>query len=671
MSNVANVLRDLGREGELFGIKTLPSARKEEFAAAAIAAAANTLVLTNVSSLLCRQTGQWVVPTAQAERDRQWDDRSERYGVLNVSAIESAARFAGWVKAAVEDTHCWEAQTALRLLLPVPQRGVGSAGNNAEWLLPLMQFVRSPRTMTWEEVKGLRRAINSPLNGVALAANGFSRKWLGLLGRLNRFAADALICWLLGRGYGSLNGLEIVWVEGGLAWRDVPWALVARVKGAHGARRALASIPEDWRKDQMRDSIARHEFRAGAGFWSKELFEKFQQKRVKPADLRVLFEGVPGQDLSQGGLGLAVVRLLALFTASQAAEYVRNQFPDTTSSDVHDAGQFDFPEGGGWTRAAWVSILATGKISAKALIFAADVEEHLGRAPASAEEVELVMSQMSLGALSDNAVATYAHATGYTMSASVAKDYVEFFDKNPNKRGSNVPSPVVPKDGEYRLVQLDSNDMSQVWAGELTDCCQHLHNAGRSCAAHAWTSPDSAIWAVFKGRSMIAQSWVWRADDTLVVDSLEALRNVNKARVLALMEKAIQDVVGHRRLCVSTVVVADTSAGITRHLAKSNAEKRHYEAPTSYSDARYGAFVHAEVEPVTVEVTFPVSSGLATCGCCEVECQVCGVTFQDIPEDVNVLMNGSDVFCEHCNAEVHPDCEVCPSCGENISEWVD
>jgi uncharacterized OB-fold protein len=38
---------------------------------------------------------------------------------------------------------------------------------------------------------------------------------------------------------------------------------------------------------------------------------------------------------------------------------------------------------------------------------------------------------------------------------------------------------------------------------------------------------------------------------------------------------------------------------------------------------------------------------------------------------VNELMEGSDVFCEYCNAEVHPDCEICPSCGANISEWVE
>ena len=38
---------------------------------------------------------------------------------------------------------------------------------------------------------------------------------------------------------------------------------------------------------------------------------------------------------------------------------------------------------------------------------------------------------------------------------------------------------------------------------------------------------------------------------------------------------------------------------------------------------------------------------------------------------VNELLPGSGVFCEHCDAEVHPDCEVCPACGRDISAWVD
>jgi uncharacterized OB-fold protein len=37
----------------------------------------------------------------------------------------------------------------------------------------------------------------------------------------------------------------------------------------------------------------------------------------------------------------------------------------------------------------------------------------------------------------------------------------------------------------------------------------------------------------------------------------------------------------------------------------------------------------------------------------------------------NELMEGSGVFCEFCEAEVHPDCEICPSCGQDIAEWVD
>lgn len=40
------------------------------------------------------------------------------------------------------------------------------------------------------------------------------------------------------------------------------------------------------------------------------------------------------------------------------------------------------------------------------------------------------------------------------------------------------------------------------------------------------------------------------------------------------------------------------------------------------------------------------------------------------PIHANVLLNGSGVVCEFCNAEVHPDAVICPSCSADIAEWI-
>lgn len=213
--------------------------------------------------------------------------------------------------------------------------------------------------------------------------------------------------------------------------------------------------------------------------------------------------------------------------------------------------------------------------------------------------------------------------------------------------------------GEYSLKKLDANDTRQLTAGRLTDCCQHLEGAGAACAQAAWTSGGSGVYAVFKGERMVAQTFAWRASDgSLVFDSIEALRDVNRAAVLPLFAQSAAAVLG--RLGVTRVLVGVTNYGITREFTGLLSETRKVETPDcvfhlGYSDAREGCWIVCEVETsARSAANFEYPSSVV----------------HPLPE-VNQLMGGSGVLCEHCGVEVHPACVICPNCGEDISEWVD
>ena len=232
---------------------------------------------------------------------------------------------------------------------------------------------------------------------------------------------------------------------------------------------------------------------------------------------------------------------------------------------------------------------------------------------------------------------------------------------NPPKNFEMCPD-VLLREGEYRLVKLDSADTRQLTAGRLTDCCQHLRGAGAACAVLAWTSPACAIYAVFKGGRMVAQTFAWRGEDgSLVFDSIESLRNINKEAVLPLFAQAAEKLLDE--LGVTRVLVGINGHGITREFSSLYA-RTSVKTPTplvklGYSDASGGCKVVCEaiiMPPIDGEEPDPVVDY--------------GPALNGVQDSANDLMEDSGVFCEHCGVEVHPACEVCPACGMDISEWV-
>lgn len=137
-----------------------------------------------------------------------------------------------------------------------------------------------------------------------------------------------------------------------------------------------------------------------------------------------------------------------------------------------------------------------------------------------------------------------------------------FITKKPHKHFEACPGVEVAHEG-YTLSKLAYDDPTQLTAGRLVHCCQHLGGEARDCAEKAWTSWWCAIYAAYKGERMVAQTFAWRAlDGTLVFDSIEALSNVNSKALAQLFAMAAKRLVG--RLGVTSVMVGINGHGITK-----------------------------------------------------------------------------------------------------------
>jgi hypothetical protein len=327
---------------------------------------------------------------------------------------------------------------------------------------------------------------------------------------------------------------------------------------------------------------------------------------------------------------------------------------------LHNAGQFTLPARGPsgtaeWNRRGWAGLASRFPEQIRKWLGVADVIEHeLGRVPNDLAEVREVAGRVP--GLVDRAF-------GIALSKAERAAYERLWASTP-KQFIGIPAPGGSggiKMGGLRLVQLAYNDPLQPLAGRLVNCCQHLHGAAASCARQAWSEGNAAIWAAFEADRMVAQAFVWRsrAGNAIVLDSVEAL--ARRQAIADIFLAAAKAAVG--RLGVRRVYVGDNGFGVSDMLTDAKPEP----APEcafrlSYTDARSVRLVCEE------EVRQPVP-GKALRKAMARAIAEAQHERQALP--VNELMEGSGVFCEFCEAEVHPECEICPSCGQDIAEWVD
>jgi hypothetical protein len=116
---------------------------------------------------------------------------------------------------------------------------------------------------------------------------------------------------------------------------------------------------------------------------------------------------------------------------------------------------------------------------------------------------------------------------------------------------------------------MDEEDKRGPFLGLYTDCCQHLHNAGSSCAKAGYKNPDSGFYVIEKDGQIVAQSWVW-VDTTgkyLVLDSIEGLGSVSIESISELLRKGIKYLIDTNPFGIEKVLVGKTSYGLTEDIA--------------------------------------------------------------------------------------------------------
>lgn len=189
-------------------------------------------------------------------------------------------------------------------------------------------------------------------------------------------------------------------------------------------------------------------------------------------------------------------------------------------------------------------------------------EAEYGRMPSGRREFESFVAQNRYEEVTDKTVASIAAELG--LDQEEFEDYQKFFKKNPPKNATMLPG-VEVSEGEYTFRKLDDHDKVGPFLGLLTDCCQHLHNAGSSCAKAGWRDPESGFYVVEKNGNIVAQSWAWRGKGgELCFDSIEGLGQVNIEKIASLYQKAAKALLG--KLGITRVTVGDTSYGLTEDI---------------------------------------------------------------------------------------------------------
>jgi hypothetical protein len=290
-----------------------------------------------------------------------------------------------------------------------------------------------------------------------------------------------------------------------------------------------------------------------------------------------LMKNVP--DADRESMAEPAIRLAYLFRDMGKV----NQWLKSQGGDIHDAGQFLVDELD--HREQWGTFLIRFPdlqyLSSSFRTF----EKEFKRMPVSKKEfVDYVATLRYSGVSMDVGLI----AAKYKCSQKTAELYEKFFSKTEPKNFESIPNIAISLNG-YSLYKMDAFDKEGPFLGLATDCCQHLESAGADCAKAGYQDGESAFYVITKGGNIVAQSWVWRNKDVLVMDSIEAKGQISIESVASLINK-LSSVIG--KLGISSIHVGDTSYGITKDIIKTlglekvKAVKAYPNFKDGYSDAK-------------------------------------------------------------------------------------
>lgn len=136
-------------------------------------------------------------------------------------------------------------------------------------------------------------------------------------------------------------------------------------------------------------------------------------------------------------------------------------------------------------------------------------------------------------------------------------------------------------EGAYSLKFVPRNNPHRLFAGVLTNCCQHPSGEGEDAAWYAQEAPNGGLLALYKEHQMVAMSFVWHplGDPRKVcLDNVEALSREMGDKLLSLLGRTV------RFLEWDKVVVGGAYNDFSLDLPRA---KNHLQIPDDlgYSDA--------------------------------------------------------------------------------------
>ena len=139
---------------------------------------------------------------------------------------------------------------------------------------------------------------------------------------------------------------------------------------------------------------------------------------------------------------------------------------------------------------------------------------------------------------------------------------VEFAGKNPQTCGEGVLPDVELSYEGYTMSRLEKKDVTNLYIGELTSCCQKLGGFGEAVCTEGWNDLYSSNYVFKKGGEILAHVWVWKAQDgSLVLDSIEGKGHADCKAVYELLLE-------FRNLVDSEVILGSSSYGLTIDIIK-------------------------------------------------------------------------------------------------------
>lgn len=164
---------------------------------------------------------------------------------------------------------------------------------------------------------------------------------------------------------------------------------------------------------------------------------------------------------------------------------------------------------------------------------------------------------------------------------------IEFAGKNPQVCGEGVlPNVKLSYEG-YTMSRLEKKDITNLYIGELTSCCQKLGGFGESVCTEGWNDPYSSNYVFKKGEDILAHVWVWKATDgSLILDSIEGRSHADSRVVYELL-------MDFKESLDCDVLLGTSSYGLTSDILKFFTEEfpeaisENTKIPTSITEYSY------------------------------------------------------------------------------------